>query len=132
MRAIMIGCGGISAAWLRALQGLPQAEIVGLVDLNRDAAQARADEYGLDVPLYRSAEDALAELRPEIAFDCTIPEAHAATDVLCMEAGCHVLCEKPLAHTLEAAQRVVDAARSLGRTHAVMQNRRFLPEIARF
>ncbi|MFW5686375.1 MAG: Gfo/Idh/MocA family protein [Spirochaetota bacterium] len=132
MRAIMIGCGGISAAWLTALQDLPQAEIVGLVDLNEKAARARAEEFGLDVPLYTRVEDALDELGPEVAFDCTIPEAHAGTDLLCMEAGCHVLCEKPLAHDLEAAKKVVDAARALGRTHAVMQNRRYQSDIVRF
>ncbi len=129
---MLVGCGGISPAWLKPLSAMDDVELVGLVDLDRTVAEDRAAEYAPGAAIYTDLSIALAELSPDVVFDCTVPSAHAKIDVLALEAGCHVMCEKPLADTMEAARRVVAVARATGRTHAVMQNRRYLPDIRRF
>ena len=111
---------------------MDDVELVGLVDLDRAVAEGRAAEYAPGAAVYTDLSAALAELAPDVVFDCTVPSAHAIVDVQALEAGCHVMCEKPLADTMDAARRVVAAARSSGRTHAVMQNRRYLSDIRRF
>ena len=51
-RAVLVGCGGISRAWLNALQGRTDVEIVGMVDLVPELAEARRQEFALgDVPM---------------------------------------------------------------------------------
>lgn len=108
---------------------MDNVELVALVDLNADAAKARADEYAPGALVSTDLASAIARSSPDVVFDCTVPEAHAAIDRLALEAGCHVLCEKPLAHSIPAARSVVETAERTGRMHAVMQNRRFNPGI---
>ena len=132
MRTLLVGCGGISNAWLTAAQQIGGIEFVALVDLNRDNAEAQASKYGLTAKVYDDLATALRETSPEVAFDCTVPGAHAAIDIQCLQAGCHVLVEKPLADSMDQARSVVRAAQESGRIHAVMQNRRYNPEIIRY
>ncbi len=132
MRTILVGCGGISNSWLTAAQEIGGIEFVALVDLDKEAARAQAEKYGLEAPAYDDLDAALSDTKPEIAFDCTIPAAHAMVDTQCLRAGCHVLVEKPLADSMAAAREVVATAAEVGRTHAVLQNRRYNPEIVRY
>ena len=48
LRTLMVGCGSISGTWLRRIKGNDEIEIVGLVDINEDAARRRKEEYGLE------------------------------------------------------------------------------------
>ena len=132
IRALLVGCGGISGAWLQAIQKMPAVEIVAFVDIVQDAAQQRAREFGDDnVWVGTGLGTALDAVRPDVVFNCTIPEAHAETTIAALERGCHVLCEKPLADSMENARRMIEAAQQAGRTFAVIQNRRYDPNIRR-
>ena len=132
VRAVLAGCGAMSAAWLGAARLIPGLEIVGLVDLRLEAAQARRHEFGLEGASVGTDLAAVLEAtKPDLLFDCTVPEAHHANALLAFERGVHVLGEKPLAHSLTHAAEMVAAARAAGRTHAVVQNRRFDPNIRR-
>ncbi|MBN1580183.1 MAG: Gfo/Idh/MocA family oxidoreductase [Anaerolineae bacterium] len=132
IRALLVGCGGISRAWLRAIQNMPDVDMVGFVDLFQEAAQQRALEFGYDHAVVSTdLAAALDDTRPEVVFNCTIPEAHAETTIAALEHGCHVLCEKPLADSMENARRMIETARKAGRTFAVIQNRRYDPNIRR-
>ena len=130
-RAVLAGCGQMSGAWLTAVRDISELEIVGLVDLREDAARARATEFGLNVPVGTDLAVVLDATRAEILFDCTIPEAHHDNALTAFARGVHVLGEKPLAHSLEHARAMVEAAKAAGCTHAVVQNRRFDPNIRR-
>lgn len=129
-RAILVGCGGITKVWLTAIKNRDDLEIVGLVDIRREAAEQRAAEFGL-----ATAEigDNLALLlkvtRPDLVFDCTLPESHATVAAAALRQGCHVLGEKPLADTMVRARESVATAKQTGRIYAVMQNRRYLANI---
>lgn len=129
LRVLLVGCGGISRAWLESLLPMPELELVGLVDLNEEAARERVVEFELAVPIETDLESMLEKTRPDVVFNCTIPEAHHDVTLAALSAGAHVFGEKPLADTLEQAEAMVAAARNSGKTFAVMQNRRFDPNI---
>lgn len=132
LTAILVGCGGISRAWLDTITALPDVRLAALVDLNEAAARERAEQYALTEALTTAdLDEALARVQPEVVFDCTVPEAHHAVTLKALAAGCHVMGEKPLADTLEHAREMVAAAQRAGRHYAVMQNRRYAPAIRR-
>lgn len=132
LKALMVGCGAMSRAWLEAAARIDDLEIVGLVDLREEAAIARRAEFKLEGARTGSDLEAMiVALEPDAIFDCTIPEAHHANALLAFRHGVHVLGEKPLAHSMEAAREMVAAARASGCTHAIIQNRRYDPNIRR-
>jgi predicted dehydrogenase len=129
---VLAGCGSISRAWLAALQQMPDVKMVGFVDLYPQTAQERAAEFGWTEAATGSDLAAmLVETRPDCVFDCTVPESHVNVTLTALEHGCHVLGEKPLADTMENARRAVAAAEAAGKLYAVIQNRRYDPNLQR-
>ena len=129
-KAVLVGCGGMSREWLSTLRDhySERVEVVGLVDLHEKAAASRAGEFGLDRAwVGTSLEAALRTTQPDLVFNCTVPEAHVVTCATALDAGCHVLVEKPLALTVAAGKDLSQAAARAGKTLAVIQNRRYLP-----
>jgi predicted dehydrogenase len=134
--AVLAGCGGMSKGWLTALADHPllkgRVSIVGLVDLHLPTAEERAAEFGLTEAVIGTHLDAvLAETKPDLLFDVVIPSAREAVVAIGLKHHCHVLSEKPMAASLEAAQALVEQAQAAGRVHAVVQNRRFIPGVRR-
>lgn len=128
----MVGCGAMSRAWLEAAAQIKQLSVVGLVDIQEQAAVALRDEFKLEQALTGVDLRAMLKgLKPDAIFDCSIPEAHHANALVAFDHGVHVLGEKPLAHTMNAALEMVEAARAVGCVHAVIQNRRYDPNIRR-
>lgn len=125
-RVVLAGCGGISGAWLKPVTAMPGLEIVGLVDRVEENASKRAAEFKLEgVETGADLRRMLRKTRPDIVFDCTVPEAHAEVAVDALRMGCHVLGEKPLADSMANARRIVKASARAGKLHAVIQNRRY-------
>jgi len=112
LKAVLVGCGGISRAWLDAVRQIPDLALVGLVDLNEAAARHRATEYGWNEALVSTdLTTTLKKTCPDIVFDCTVPAAHVQVTLTALAHGCHVLGEKPLADSMDNARRMVAAAR---------------------
>jgi predicted dehydrogenase len=132
-RVVLAGCGNITRAWLGAIADFDDVQIVGLVDLRPEAIARVKEAYDLE-PLAEGAEllPVIEATGAEIVFDCTLPSAHAAITLTALEQGCHVLGEKPMAATMDEARRMVARAAEAGRTYAVIQNRRYMPEIVAF
>src|SRR5206468_5087340 len=107
----VVGCGNISAAYLKAAKIFPILDIVALSDLNPEAAAARAAEFGLPA---RSVAETLADPDIEIVLNLTIPKAHVEVGLRAIEAGKHVHSEKPLGVTVAEAKRLVEAAKAKG------------------
>jgi predicted dehydrogenase len=132
LKAVLVGCGGISAAWLKPAKEIAGLQIVGLVDLIEASARQRAAEFDLPQAVVGvNLEAVLDATRPDIVFDCTVPEAHTYTTLTALRRGCHVLGEKPLADSMEHARQMVAAAQQAGKWYAVMQNRRYLEPVRR-
>jgi len=132
IRAVMVGCGGICGAWFGSSSVQELVEVVGLVDINRQSAEARAKEFAFDNAIIGTdLATVLTTTNPDVVFNCTIPDAHFEVTMTALRHGCHVLVEKPLADTMENARAMVDAAQQAGKIFAVIQNRRYDPHIRR-
>jgi predicted dehydrogenase len=94
-------------------------------------ALERAAKYELDVAIGSDLSKILASVRPDVVFDCTVPQAHHKVTLTALEAGCHVLGEKPMADNPERAREMIAAAERSSCTYAVMQNRRYDPNLSR-
>jgi predicted dehydrogenase len=122
----------MSRAWLKAATAIPGVEVVGLVDIIEDAARTRAAEFELQQAVISTDfATVLEQTQPDAIFNCTIPDAHYDVTMLALRSGCHVLSEKPLADSLEHAQEMVRTAKEQQRVFAVIQNRRYDPNIRR-
>jgi predicted dehydrogenase len=129
---VVAGCGGMSNTWLDYVQQRENAEIVGLVDVNLDAAESLAKQRGLNVPTYTQLSQALEKTNANLVFDITIPAAHKQIVTTALESGCHVFGEKPMAESLEDAKEVLEFSIRTEKKYTVMQNRRFNKQIRAF
>lgn len=109
LRAGIIGTGGIATgAHIPGYQKTPGVELYAVCDVLEDRARAVADKFG--IPHVFSDYEAMLRL-PEldIVSVCTPPFAHRDAAIASLEAGKHVLCEKPMALNGDDAQAMVDA-----------------------
>lgn len=119
-------------AWMDAALKTPGLRIVGLADLNKPTAVALAEKFKQPPEaIFHSLADALQATKPDAVFDVTIPAAHEAVTIEALRGGAHVLGEKPLSDSLDKARRMIAVAHETGRTYAVIQNRRYEPNIQR-
>ncbi|MGI5819222.1 MAG: Gfo/Idh/MocA family protein [Armatimonadota bacterium] len=106
-RVLVVGCGSIGKRHARLLTEVPQVEVL-VCDALEENLQAALEEAPGSRG-FRSYEQALAE-EPHAVFVCTPNHLHRPMAVAALEAGCHVMCEKPLADTLENAEAIAEAA----------------------
>jgi predicted dehydrogenase len=111
LRTLVVGLGNMGRSHALAYHHNPGFEIVGLVNRSPVPLPEALKTY----PLSDSYEADLAALKPDIVSINTYSESHADYAVAAMEAGAHVFVEKPLATTVEDAERVVAKARETGR-----------------
>lgn len=105
-----IGTTGHLPAFARAAAG-GLCALVGVCDVDQRRATAAARPYG--VPAFDSVEALLARTRPEVVSIATLPSSHLDLTKRALDAGCHVLCEKPVAmNAAEAAEMVAAAERA--------------------
>ena len=110
MRVGIVGCGTISAAYLRNLTASADVEVVACADQVLSRAQERASEFG--VPRACDTESLLSDPEVELVVNLTVPTAHAEVTLAALAAGKHVHSEKPLATNRDDGRRIIDAARS--------------------
>jgi len=137
IRVGLVGCGGISAAHVRGLQILREADTSNLrftacCDVAPDKAKRRSSQIkallGEEVQTFHSMEEMLKKEDLVDAVDiCTDHLTHHTLAVKCLDAGRDVFVEKPLAVTIKAGQLMIDAAKRSGRTLAVAENYRRTP-----
>jgi predicted dehydrogenase len=131
VRVLVVGLGTMGTSHARAYNAIEGFELVGL------CTSRAADRHDLEaefpsVPRFERYDEALATLRPDAVAICTYTEHHAAMALQAFAAGAHVFCEKPLADTLEAARRVVEAARASGKALLIGYILRVHPSWSRF
>ena len=113
LRVLIVGLGHMGLAHGRAYDKIDGYEIVGLC---ARSAKSRTDlpEAWDHLPRFSDYYEALAALKPDVVSINTWPDTHAAFAIAAFEAGAHVFVEKPLAETVEDAERVVAAAHRHG------------------
>ena len=126
MNVGIIGASFARAAYLPALRHVPGAEVVALASARMERARAAANEFA--VP--HAYDDWEAMLRSH-AFDlvciATPTVLHAPQTLAAIEAGAHVLCEKPTAMDAREAAHMLAAAEAAGRVHMIDHELRFNP-----
>jgi predicted dehydrogenase len=127
----IIGAGVIFDTHARALDALrDRARLVGLAEIDAGKRAAATDNFFIPI----AVEDYHELFRRDdidVIHVCTSPALHERMVIDSLAAGKYVICEKPLAHTLESADRIIEAARNHpGRLSTVYQLR-YLPEIRR-
>jgi predicted dehydrogenase len=111
--------------YIRAYKG---ADISGVCD--SDLVQAKRLASRFDIPnVYDDAQDLLAEQRPNVVHILTPPQSHTDLSILAMEAGIHVLVEKPMALSVAEADRMITTAARKKVQLCVNHNRLFDPVI---
>lgn len=127
MRVGIYGSGTIGSVHARVLAATPGVVIAGVTDSNEGRARAVAASVGA-----RPAADLDTLLGFGLdAVVVAVPNAlHADACVTALERGVHVLCEKPMATSIEDARRVLDAVERTGRVYQMGFNRRFAPAYA--
>ncbi|WP_312946180.1 Gfo/Idh/MocA family oxidoreductase [Agrobacterium sp.] len=99
----IIGCGNISTTYFSLAPLFKGLKILACADLNRNAAELKAEEYGVKA---QSIPELLANNEIDVIVNLTIPAAHFSVSKAILEAGKHVYSEKPLVLTLEEGEEL--------------------------
>jgi UDP-N-acetyl-2-amino-2-deoxyglucuronate dehydrogenase len=119
----ILGCGAIGPHHARAIAGLEEAELVAVADVVPELAEELAQEYGCSS--HYGLGEMLSGAELDVVCVCTPSGMHAGDAIAALEAGKHVVIEKPVDVTLEAADRLLEVQRETGRKVAVVSQHRF-------
>jgi D-apiose dehydrogenase len=128
LRGILVGCGYFSPFHLEAWQRLPEVELVAICDSDLKKAEALAEKRDFKGLIFSSLDEALGTL-PDIDFVdiATPPASHLELVDLASRYGKAIVCQKPLAPTLEEARKLVTLAEERKVRLMVHENFRFQP-----
>ena len=129
LQTCVIGMGPIGNLHANIIKADELAELVGVCDIIEERAKCAGERLG--VPWFASAPEMLAALSPDV---CNIATGgyeyctdHYEPTIQALEAGCHVLCEKPIVNEIAKAEDMVRVARERKRCFGVDFNHRFTP-----
>lgn len=125
----LIGCGGISHHHLRAYSNAG-FRVTALCDLNLDAAKSRAQEFYPEARIFDDYHELLRDSEIEVVDITTHPPGRPAIIRASLEAGKHVLSQKPFVLDLDEGERLVEMANRLNLYLAVNQNGRWAPHFS--
>lgn len=129
LRVGVVGLGHNGQAWVSGYAANPRAEVVGLCDFS----EQKLEQAGQRVPgarRYTDLDTMLAEAALDVLSVHTPDHLHADPFIKGLQAGCHVMVEKPMGNTLEDLERMTAAARASDRKTHVGQILRFNPLFA--
>ena len=127
IKAAIVGTGFIGPAHLEALRRIPNVEVVALVEVNQELANEKAKQLG--IPRAYVFADMLKQDDIDVVHICTPNFLHYSQAKAVLEAEKHVVCEKPLAISLEEAEDLVKIAKTTGLVNAVHFNLRYYPMV---
>jgi len=109
IKILVVGCGNMGASHAQAYHEMDEFDIVGLVSRG-DSKQKLNEKLAGDYPLFDDYFIALDETKPDAVCISTYPDTHEEYAIKAFQSGAHVFIEKPLADSVIAAQKVIDAA----------------------
>ena len=129
LRTCVIGMGPIGNVHADIYKADELAELVGVCDIIKERAKAAGERLG--VPWYLSAPEMLSALTPDVASIATggyeYSSDHYEPAIQALDAGCHILCEKPICNEIAKAEEMVRLAREKGLCFGIDFNHRFTP-----
>lgn len=132
VRLAIVGMGVMGRDHLKNALTLQQEgvlRLVGLADVEEERARKPGEEHGIRA--FAEHQALLEETKPELVVVATPHPSHEAVTVAAAERGVHVLCEKPIAHTVSAADRMIEACRRAGVLLGIDFNQRTSPAYIR-
>jgi len=131
LRVGIIGAGGIGNGkhmpTLAKMNGL--VEMVAFCDIIEERAVKAAEKFGAKgAPYFTDYQKMLAKCKLDVVHVCTPNASHADITVAALEAGCHVMCEKPMAKNANGARRMLDAYKRTGKKLTIGYDNRFRPD----
>lgn len=127
-RLALIGAGSIGKRHLRTVADTDAADIVAIADPSPAAAEL-AERSG--IPHFADPREMLRGVAPTGAIVATPTEMHLEPSLAALEAGCHLLIEKPIASTVEEAEQISAVATANNREVLVGHHRRYYPNVQR-
>lgn len=124
----VIGCGGIAnQKHLPALTAQnAKCDVVALCDIEVEKAEKAKKDFGLEnAKVYEDYKELLADPEIDVVHVCTPNVAHCPITCDAFAAGKHVMCEKPMAHNTESAQKMIDAWKASGKKFTIGYQNRF-------
>ena len=122
VKLAIVGMGMIGKRHHQAMKTLKEAELIAIVD---PAEQAKEIALNEGIRWFAKIEEMLAEVVPEGVIVSTPTEIHLAPTLSALEAGCHVLVEKPIAANLEEARQIQQISKQVDRNVMVGHHRRY-------
>ena len=126
IRIGIIGCGGIAnGKHMPSLRNVKECEMVAFCDIVEERAVKAAKDFGTpDAKVYVDYKELLEDKTIDVVHVCTPNRSHSFITVDALEAGKHVMCEKPMAINAAEAKKMVDAAKRTGKKLTIgYQNR---------
>ncbi|HEX2053871.1 MAG TPA: Gfo/Idh/MocA family oxidoreductase [Actinomycetota bacterium] len=127
LRAVVVGAGAMGLNHARIYNELESVELVAVVDVDGEAADRVGRKY--HTRAFRDLSSALEETSPHIVSVAVPTRLHEEVAVRAIEHGCHVLVEKPLALSVPAGRRIIEAAERAAVTLGVGHVERFNPAV---
>lgn len=126
----IIGCGGIAnGKHMPSLSKLGDVEMVAFCDVVLERAEKAKEQYGTpDAKVYTDYLELLKDTEIEVIHVCTPNRSHAPITIDSLQAGKHVMCEKPMAKTAADARRMVEVAKETGKKLTIGYQHRHKPE----
>ncbi len=130
LRAGIIGCGGIAnGKHMPAQKRLGLVDMVAFCDIIEERAVTAAKNYGTpEAKVYTDYKELLKDESIDVVFVLTPNRSHSFITVDALEAGKHVMCEKPMAINAEEAKKMVDAAKRTGKKLTIGYQNRQRPD----
>ena len=126
IRVAIVGTGGIAHTHMEAYRLWPdRCEVVALVDIIEGKAARFKEEFGLAAETYLSHKDMLEKGGVDLVDVCTPPYVHAPITIDCLQAGVNVVCEKPMAASLEECDAMLKARDESGKLLSIIAQNRF-------
>lgn len=129
LRFGVIGAGGMGQGYCRIMRMIPHARLAAVCDVNRTAAEEAGRTFG--VPFFGNHRELIEAQACDVAAIVTPHPFHYQSALDCMNAGLHVISEKPLTERVSTADRMVASAKKNGVVFAVMFQRRLEPAIGK-
>ncbi len=132
LNCAIIGAGAISSSHIEAYHTLrDRCNLSAMADVNIDRVFEKKQKFALDFSAYDDYHRIVDDPAIDVVSICTPPSTHSKMAIECLEAGKHVMVEKPMALSLEECDSMIDAAVKNGKILAVVAQNRFRTQFHR-
>lgn len=129
LRAAVIGMG-VGDSHAKAYANNRGVQLTALCDLSEVRLAEIADKYHIPVQgRFTDYKKLLDEIKPDLVSICLPNALHAEASIAALEAGAHVICEKPMASTVAQAQAMIETAKQVGKRLMIAYNWRYRPDV---